>query len=315
MNRMMRLLMGGVMAVAAVFPALAQGTLSADESLLLEIVQDAFEAVLAEESYHVTGDQRLAQTLTYTREDSDYTLNQSFEQMLEGWIVRQGEAGRAVQITMTASVEYGYAGQTPVQGGQVVEVIVIDDTLYMRVSEVTPPQAGANIPPGWVNLSEEPDAIPGTSLINTDQYSRLLSTYVNYPLTSEAVLAITELAPERVEEVEMRVLEIVFDVPTLLRSGQFDLMLSAFNVEDYGTELDTLLALMGENAAVTMQVWLTPEHTLYRTDSRLSLSAPLEETAPNIEQAAMTQEVTASLVYSDFGQPFDITAPEVGSTD
>ncbi|MBZ0297973.1 MAG: hypothetical protein K8L99_35800 [Anaerolineae bacterium] len=269
---------------------------------LLDAVQTALDHFSQQTSYQITGLQSVQQAVTITGGDVTTTIEQSVEQHYSGALSRDAE-NIAAQMTIEQMVHLTSDDNEPLNFSQTLDIIILEDNLYMQVSDVQPEDVVALLPAGWVNLTENPDAFPGAELMNGDQYISLFTSAMNFLLTEDMLLTIDELESETIEGQTMRVIEVTFDPALLLDSGALDGLFNAYDYAMLGLNNEVLAATVGQNAQVTTTLWLTPENDLYRADSALSFAGEVSDTV------SIDSEIGSSFVYTDFGEPVNIEAP------
>src|SRR6188768_2329847 len=168
----------------------------------------------------------------------------------------------------------------------------------MRFSNVSPATVAAMFPKDWVNLAETPDAFPGASAINAEQYADVFSSQFKYPLTDETVERIKELPGETLDGVDTRVIKLVFNGPALFASGEMDQYLSAFNTQQMGIDMDQLRANMGENAALQLTLWIgADDDMIYREDVAMTLAGDMGAVVTGVDAMSLEQQIKGSITF------------------
>ncbi len=309
MKKHLLCLMLSVLVCTVSFPILAQSDHTADELEMIDYMQTALENFAVQTSFNMTGTQTITQTLSANVDGSKITVDQTFDQGITGSVQYVTADSVAAEIEINQYITSTIPNQPLTEITQLMGIIIVDDLFYMRVSEVSPPEMAALYPQGWVNISENPNAIPGANLINTDQYVNMLNSPAAYSLTPDTVEAIKELPEEEIDGETLRVFHITLDLQALFATGDLDLVFSAFDMSQLGVETNDLLEKMRDKAQVEMTAWVTSDNMIYRIDSTMIFASIVENLVPGVDVAAIDQAVISSFLYSDFGADFDITAP------
>lgn len=300
---------GVLLAVLVVFPAVAQDGLSAEELALLETLQSVTDNFLASGSYHAQGNQTIEQQIKVAANNVETTIDQTILQDISGMIV-VGEAHAAIRIEQ--DILTSAPGQPAQEMHQVMELIIVDDGLYMRAVEAFPEDIAQLLPKDWINIAEDPSAFPGGELIQADQYINIFSTPGSYGLNAETIDRITELESEEIDGVTYRVIEVEFNTEALFNSGELEQMLGAFDMSQLGVDMEMLLQAMSETAVISSTFWIGPDDMIYQSGAEMSFSAELGNFITGIDNAVIDQTVNTIFTFSDFGEEFEITAPETG---
>jgi len=298
--------------VFAVLPASAQDkTLTADQQELVDYLQGVFDQFLGLSSYTSAGSQTVVQHITAKTKTAEVVVDQTIDQQLNGQVKRDeaGKLSMSAQIDQTINQVVGGKSQDLTQ---TIEMILIGDDFFMRFSDVTPATMAGVFPKDWVNLAKDPNAFPGASVINADQYADAFSGSFKYPLNADTVDKIKELPGETLDGVDTRVIKLVFNAPALFSSGAMDKVLSAFNFAQMGVDIDQLRKSMGENAALEVTLWIgANDDMVYRQDTAMTLAGDMGAIVAGVQSMNMEQQMTGSWTFSGFNEPVTIEAPKV----
>jgi hypothetical protein len=289
-----------------VSPAFAQ---TADAELI-DYVQGAFDQFFELDTYSSAGTQNIVQHISVDTQGQTVVVDQTIDQNLGGQVQNDGgETSMSMQIDQ--NIAQVISGQNQ-EITQTLEIILTDGDLFMRFSNVSPATMAGMFPKDWVNLVENPNAFPGASAINAEQYANVFSSQFKYPLTTETVERIKELPGETLDGVDTRVIKLVFNGPALFTSGEMDQYLSAFNTEQMGIDMDQLRENMGENAALELTLWIgADDNMIYRQDVAMTLAGDMGAIVTGIDSMSLEQQVTGTITFGDFNEPVTIEAPDV----
>ncbi|MEO8610860.1 MAG: hypothetical protein ABI690_23385 [Chloroflexota bacterium] len=290
-------------------PAFAQ---SADQDLI-DYVKGAFDQFFTLDTYSSSGTQNIVQHISVVTQGQTVVVDQTIDQDLDGQVANDaGKTSMAMQIDQNIAQVIGAQNQ---EIKQTLEIVLTDGGLFMRFSNVSPATMAAIFPKDWVNLVDDPNAFPGASAINAEQYANVFSSQFKYPLTAETVERIKELPGETLDDgTETRVIKLVFNGPALFASGEMDQYLSAFNTASMGVDMDQLREGMGKNAALELTLWIgTDDNMIYRQDVSMTLSGDMGAIVKGIDSMSLEQQVTGSILFADFNEPVTIEAPKVKS--
>ncbi|MCL4255781.1 MAG: hypothetical protein KJ043_18635, partial [Anaerolineae bacterium] len=153
-----------------------------EDDITIDDIENAFANVFKNDSVRMEGVAQIDQTITV----SGMNIVQSITQDIAGEMTFAEGVLTGLTSAITQTVTSDTAG-TVVEGGMLMELIYVDEIVYMRVSETEGVLAGT-FPEGWINLNTDADSVEGLALINMDT---LLSTFdqpLVYPLNEETVI-------------------------------------------------------------------------------------------------------------------------------
>lgn len=271
----------------------------ADESDLIEYVVAAFDQILALDSVYLSGTQTIAQTITAAGD----TLDQTIIQDMSGWMTFDDTDEMDLTLVQTLSQDMGL--QT-IEVDMTMDMRLVDDTLYLRVYDVSPELAGL-YPDGWIDLSDGGQDIPGMELFNIEQMTNVAAnTGIILPYNEDTVLSIKELPSEELDSGEARVFLIELNGPALL---DYEEMQAALGMVDIpGVDMSAMMESMMNGASYTVQAWIDAEDAiLVQIDVVLDVDTELTLMGQTM---TLVQSTTSSYTYSDFNEPVEIEIPE-----
>lgn len=271
-----------------------------EDDITIDDIENAFANVFKNDSVRMEGVAQIDQTITV----SGMNIVQSITQDIAGEMTFAEGVLTGLTSAITQTVSSDTAG-TITEGGMLMELIYVDEIVYMRVSETEGVLAGT-FPEGWINLNTDADSVEGLALINMDT---LLSTFdqpLVYPLNEETVInfEMVDVDPE-LEFAEGTVAYLVeINAEAAFAAGGFAEMFSGF--EALGIDMEDLLNQMMEGAELSAVVYLL-DGQLVGIASAMVLDADI-----TIQGQTMTlvQNMTSFQKYTDFNFELEITAPE-----
>lgn len=288
----------GIMVALCLLTVLGGPVFAQGEGELLDDVQTALDHFNQQIHYRISGLQSMQQTVAITTEEAAVSIEQTVEQRYNGALNRDESA----EITIEQQIQMTNGAGEPLNFSQTLGIVIIGDVLYLRVSDVQPTDVAALLPEGWINVTENPAAFPGSEMMSSDQYLSLFANAINYSLTTDMLLSIEELAGEEIDGQTLRVIEITFDPALLFASGALDSILNAYDYAMLGLDNEALADAVSQNARITTTLWLTAEGNLYRADSAIVF-------AGTVNNAEIDSQISSSFVYTDFGVTIPIEAP------
>lgn len=260
---------------------------------LLAAVEDALADLDQQTSYRVAGSQIIAQSITGTN-----PVEQRIEQNLTGALRKTGDS-LAAQLTIQQAVQWEGEGVSPLDFAQTIGLVVLPDTLYMRVSDVSPADLAAIFPGGWVNLTETPDVFPGADLIQPAAYLSLLTRPLSYGLA--AALDAEELSSETLAGQDLRVIQITFDPALLLTGDGLTRVAGALDYAQLGA--DGLFSAAQTDTTITATLWIAPDGRLHRVDQTMTF------VGRSAEGGTLDTRISTSLTFTDYDAALSIQPP------
>lgn len=285
----------------------------APDPALLDAIATAFENTRTASSLHV-----VSQSLT---ESAGGEFSLSSQQTLEADLV-QTEEGWNVQGSLISAMTLPFG-----EFELTTEIIVVDGVTYLRFGEA-PEGMPLDLPTEWVDLETFSAAqgqgggmIGGAGLTaSADQFT----SFLGLPITPEIVTGITPLADDEIDGQVMQVYQLTVDSAALLESEAATLvnvgigggagMMGGGMTPPQGAQggampempempEGTPEPLAPENVEFTFAVYIGADDGLvHRIYSVVSIAA---------DTTAIT--LTSLTDYSNFNDPVEIAAPEIGS--
>lgn len=271
-----------------------------EDDITIDDIENAFANVFKNDSVRVEGVSQIDQTITV----SGMNIVQSITQDIVGEMTFVEGALTGLTSAITQTVVSDTAGTTA-EGGMLMELIYVDETAYIRVSETSGVLAGT-FPEGWINLSTDAASIESLALINMDTLISTFDQPLMYPLNEETVISfeLVDVDPE-LEFAESTVAYLIeINAEAAFAAGGFAAMFSGF--EALGIDMEDLLNQMMEGAELFATVYLL-DGQLVGIQSSMVLDADI-----TIQGQTMTlvQNMTSIQKYTDFNFELEITAPE-----
>lgn len=271
-----------------------------EDDITIDDIENAFANVFKNDSVRVEGVSQIDQTITV----SGMNIVQSITQDIVGEMTFVEGALTGLTSAITQTVVSDTAGTTA-EGGMLMELIYVDETAYIRVSETSGVLAGT-FPEGWINLSTDAASIESLALINMDTLISTFDQPLMYPLNEETVISfeLVDVDPE-LEFAEGTVAYLIeINAEAAFAAGGFAAMFSGF--EALGIDMEDLLNQMMEGAELFATVYLL-DGQLVGIQSSMVLDADI-----TIQGQTMTlvQNMTSIQKYTDFNFELEITAPE-----
>jgi len=188
-----------------------------------------------------------------------------------------------------------------------MDMTIVDGIVYVQVYDTTGNLVG-QFPEGWVNVSENPSAIPGMNLLNIEQLADMIRP-VAYALDKDTVNSISEQPRETLDGQEMRVFTLVLNSKGLSESSTFKQVASAFNSSALGVDAEQLINDMLKGATLDIRIWIGAEdNMLHKTSATLRIDANLSVSGQNLN---LKQTSEGEFTFTNFNEPVEILAPEL----
>jgi hypothetical protein len=294
-----------VLVIVALFlVACSGGGLSEEDLTTLEYVSKSFQDTSSLTALHMVGGQTVNQDISA----QGTTIKQTIEQNFDGDLVLATDSTQsdATQMTLEQSLSASGAGQN-VSGTMTMDMIITDGVVYVQVYDTTGSFSG-QFPDGWVNVSENPSAIPGMNLLNIEQLAEMIRP-VTYALNKDTVNSISEQSRETVDGQEMRVFSLSLNSKGLSESSTFKQLASAFNTGSLGVDAQQIINDMLKGASLDLRLWIgTEDNLMHKSSVTVKIDANLNISGENVN---LKQTSEGAFTFSNFNQPVEIQAPEV----
>jgi hypothetical protein len=270
-----------------------------------EIVMTAVEAMAELDSYHITTEQILDQSVSFSMNGQTSSTSTRLEQTMEADYQRDGDDYNFI-VTLEQQVVVDMMGsKTEVE--MTMEMIVVDDEFYLRFTDVSESLESLVDPDEWLTSDNIADN-PLTAMINPDGFSAQITNPVIYPITEETVTDVEERDSDEIDGVEVRVFDLEFDTEALAESDAIQALLGAFNTSGMGVDMEDMMRQMMRNAELELTFYIGVEDgLLYQTESALSVDGPIEISGTEVDFVQSVQNTTR---FSAFNEEVEIEAPE-----
>lgn len=309
----------GILLLTLSMPVTAQSGFSSEEQALIDDLQMALDQFALESSYSIRGVINLVQSINIESTALSGTLDQTIDQKMSGEYVRVSEDDVLASLEIDQSISQTFPGQpTPILVEQTLEMI-IDGDLFMRFSNLSADLAGM-FPEDWVNLSEDPNAFPGAEVIRAEQFTALIGqAQITYPLdemTITSIEAVSEI-PEELAQDAVRGIRIEYDIQAVYEQGGLDAVLSTLSLDtitsQFGMDFESFLENYVSNADMTITYFLDEDNArIVGAETILMGQIPLDNIDLGGTSADLDIDQTQTILiqYSNFGENFDIQAPQ-----
>ena len=283
--------------------AAQEDTLGDEDLELIEYVGEAFTNMAELETVATEAEQTIDQTI----EAAGQTITQVIDQTVTGVTIFGDDLALESTVVQEITTVAGFQNVTL---DMTMDMVAVDDALWVQVRDVSAIVAN-QFPNGWVDLSEDPMAIPGMELFDLDQMMQQTNSGLNYPITPEAVSSIAEIDEAEIDDQTMRVFEILIDWQGFINSEQFETMRSMFNPGGVdGVDVDAMMNQMFNGANIELVVYIGADDQLvHQVDIVMNIAAEIEGMIPGVATVDMVQDLTGSYRYFDFNEDAEITAP------
>ena len=309
----------GILLLTLSMPVTAQSGFSSEEQALIDDLQMALDQFALESSYSIRGVINLVQSINIESTALGGRLDQTIDQKMSGEYVRVSEDEVLASLEIDQSISQTFPGQpTPILVEQTLEMI-IDGDLFMRFSNLSADLAGM-FPEDWVNLSEDPNAFPGAEVIRAEQFTALIGqAQITYPLdemTITSIEAVSEI-PEELAQDAVRGIRIEYDIQAVYEQGGLDAVLSTLSLDtitsQFGMDFESFLENYVSNADMTITYFLDEDNArIIGAETILMGQIPLDNIDLGGTSADLDIDQTQTILiqYSNFGENFDIQAPQ-----
>jgi hypothetical protein len=293
-----------IICVAGVGAVSAQ---SGADPALLETVETAFQATLAQNSL---------------------TINSTSLTEIEGVPIEQQTTStvRAVRTETGWNAE-GSRAMSGMGINLTSEFVALDGVVYLRFTDV-PDEMAATLSEEWTNASEAEGGVMGGNI----DANTLLGSLV-LPIDAQSVTAVSELPAADINGQPMRVFQLTLNPETVLNSDAAGLLNAGFggfgggqgfpegmqppNLPE-GAQMPALPEGVQppqggeqqlpdpENVQITFAVYVGEDGLIHRIYSVIALSGQA-----GADQPAFALTITSVTDYADFNAPVEIAAPEL----
>jgi len=272
-----------------------------EADITIDDIENAFANLFKNDSVRLEGSTVIDQNITVMGQ----TTVQSVVQEMTGEMSFADAQLTGLSAQLNQSTVAESMGST-FEGAMLMELIYVDETLYLRISETSGIMEGL-YPEDWVNVAEEAATIPGMELFNVDTLLGSFNKPILYPLNEETVLSLSayEYDPEEVTVPEgTMAYSLEIDAEAAFASGEMASMFGSF--ESMGVDMEDLLNQLIEGAVVDVVVYLL-DGQLVRIESALTIDVEIDFSGQKVN---MVQTSSGVFNYVEFNFPVEITAPE-----
>lgn len=292
-----------------IIPTTAQNTFSSTDTAALEALDAALQNTTMQDSYRTDGVFVVDQTIDGDVEGFPVTVDQQIDQTMTGVVQRIDDMTYLSDLRIEQAIATDASGITT-DIAQTLEFIVLEDTAWVRVSDVAPAEVAAAYPEGWTELN---DAVsnPVFAAINPDQFVSSATNPVPLSLTPEVVTKFTAPVEDEIDGLVFERYTVALDPVAILNSDAATSVLGAFDFSQLGIDVDSFLNDFADGSTIRYDVWVDPETQLVaRIISTVSADLDLEFTMQGQNVSFnLVQSATTTIDYSDYNQPVQIAAP------
>jgi hypothetical protein len=298
-----------VLLLASVLTVQAQTEFTEDELNLLTYIETVMNDMNNLTSYTAMGETLTDQLITVVVGEQEQTVAQILTQQIDGQFARADDESWQSDMTLVQNVVMNMEGQPETSIDQTLEMVIVDDGFFVRVSEVQPAELASLFPDDWANLLEDPFAFPGAEALNAEQLIMTAQSPITFPLDETTVLSIETLEPDSIDGETINRYSITVDGAALFATDAMQQQLSGFNTEAMGVDMETLLDIFGKGSNVSYILWIDDKDTLRRLEGNVVSSVDMAGAMTGAQSMLLTQTVTTSLTFGDFGAEFEIVSP------
>lgn len=307
--------------------ARAQDDFTPEQQAALESARRAVEGFFALETYTADHTQMIDQTIGVSLGAEAITIDQQIDQQGTTVTERQSDNRFDNQSSgLEQTIMQTLSGALPEQEqsmtlAQTLEMIVVDDRAYLRVSSEDPMFAGI-FPEGWQDITGGADAFPGMEMYDIEQLLNSTSTAFSeamFDVLFDAVTEVELLDPETVDGATAERVRLVLDPATAFSGENSAALRDMFNSAALPLDVDGLIDLIFTDEDTTYEITLflgDEDETLYGYDVILNMDIVIPGelvTDASLAGAEMslTQDSVSTLRFTDLNEPAAISAPEL----
>lgn len=308
------LLIVSLMTVGLV-PAAAQGGgLSAEELDMLAYITKAFDNFSLQASYAIEIVYNIEQTMSTTVGTREIvTAHNIIHQETAGVVVQEADPDpvtTALEMTQMQEATMESAGQDTVSIIMTIDLVVVDGTIYARISDIEPfiPALVSD----WVNWSEHPEDFPGGGMLDVEGMTNIFSQIMLYPLNEQTVASIHEIEPLAEAGEDVIAFELTLDGAAVADVAG-ETLAGMFDASTMSGDPEAILRAMMEDMTNTTTLHIdvnTQLPVIVSSDTAFLVELPGQLTGSDIP-ILMDQAATMTVWLSDFGLPVEITAPDM----
>jgi hypothetical protein len=283
--------------------ALPMSVFAQEDDITIDDIENAFASLFKNDSVRLEGSTLIDQTITF----SGSVITQSIVQDLTGEMQFTDEQLTGLNSALTQTFIAEAMGNST-EGSMLMEMIYVDETLYMKVSEATGTLEGT-YPEGWLNLLTDADSVEGLALLNIDSLLATFNKPLLYPLNEETVIGfeMVEIDPELELAEGTMAYHLEINAEAAFASGDMASLFAGY--EQLGVDMEDLLNQMMQGAGFDVLVYIL-DGQLIRIETVMTIDAEISLSGTVMQ---LVQSSSAILNYTEFNFPIEVTAPETES--
>ena len=310
-----------VLVLALMAAPVAAQPLTDDELTALDFINNAYRNTLAEDSFtllvvNLVDQRAVARTSDTTPPEVlfDMELEQTTDMQ-----VRRNAAGlydSSMVLNQTATIEAPEMPPTTII--TLLEFIAVDGGFFARLSDLSASPAPGSTTPDWFDLKDDPAwAQSLLGVTDIDAYTETIVQQWTYEFTPETVTSVVEQEPRTEDGRTLRVFSVTINPVALAESDELGDILALFEFMA-ADGMDTIIEQALAGLEMTMSIAIgADDNLLYdllaETQMSVSLSGGMMpglglEPGQSVE---FDQTMRTRAAYRHYGEPVEITAPEI----
>lgn len=276
-----------------------------DDSDLIDFVAEAMARITEQSSVSVTTESLIEQNIEMA--GVPIPIEMTITQTTEG--VNAYEDGELIAlhgITTQSTVAPALSAVIP-NVTLNLEMIFADGEFYMRIDDADGTFAGI-YPEGW-STADEFSAGVGADF--TSLFASLTTIEGQYGFSEDVILSIEELDGEELNDMDMRVFTLEYDISGLFESDALAGILgdAGMDMSSLGVDMGDMMQTMMDGMTTSMTIWIGEEDGLpYLTETIVFVEMELDVAGQTMN---LVMDMTQTAVYSDYNEPVDISAPDL----
>ncbi|MDX2078723.1 MAG: hypothetical protein SFZ02_19985 [bacterium] len=271
-----------------------------EDDITIDDIENAFAALYKNDSIRMEGETIVDQTITF----SGSVIEQTIVQDITGEMQFEDTQliGLTSQLNQTLTAN---SMGTTTEGSMLMEMIYVDEILYMKVSETTGALVGI-YPDGWINLTEDGDSVEALALLNLDNLLNTFNKPLLYPLDDTTVNSFKSVEVDPELKLPEGTMAYALDINAEAAFNSADMASLFSGFEQLGIDMEDLLAQMAQGAGFDVTVYLLDEQVI-RIEAIMTIDAEITVSGLALQ---LVQSSSSIVSYTDFNFPLEITAPE-----
>jgi hypothetical protein len=296
-----------------VLPVLAQ-----DFAEQLNIVNAAIENTFNTSSFRIENVSEVDQVIGMEISNTPMSITQTIDTEMEASF-RNEDGAWDSSVVMYQDIVSDNNGMA-VEITQTMEMILLDDVVYLRYSDLIPAYMESSLPTEWVELSEaktNPQYL-GLATIREEFFYTMLEPematmqFMIVGLTEETVTSIEMLESDD-SAIEIYQLEINADA--MLTPEYMSQMLGNFDLSALGVSMDDIEITLGDDTVMIYTFYIGVEDKLvHQLDSEVSMVINMDGLPAAMGGSLeIDQTATSTTYYLDYDAEVEIEKPELGN--